>query len=342
MKKLNTLLIFSAVSLLLISGCQNNESVINPVDAGSGSVSIEKKGNVLKLTGDMIVTESYVIPDGYTLDGNGHTITAVDPAGGHFKGAVVVNGGSTAYVKNLTVTTSGLANAGAGGADRLRGIMFESASGSISHCTITGINKGHSGSQEGNAIEIRNEPFDGTHPNTINVIIEHNKIFDYQKTGIVCNGDVNVDVKHNTIGASFTQEDLAANSIQLGFGATGKVEENKIDGNQWKGTSDYAASAILIYSADNVKLNKNNIGGNSDVGIYFLGNYGIVDKNKIYDEGPDDPNSTYDIGLGNWGENNTVTKNHVKGFVIPFDGVTGGKNKSLGKNKSGLKVSPVQ
>ena len=109
-----------------------------------------------------------------------------------------------------------------------------------------------------------------------------------------------------------------------------------------KGTSDYAASAILVYASDNVDVNKNKIGGNSDVGIYFYGNNSVVDDNKIYDEGADDPNSGYDIGLGNWGENNVVTKNHVKGFDIPFDGPIGDKNKSLKKSKSTILVDPFQ
>jgi len=342
MKKTNVLFMFTIIAGIFFAGCQNNKNPVNPVDTNSGTISLDKKGMVVKLSSDLTVTETYLIPDGYTLDGHGHTITAVDPVGGHFVGAVVMNGGTTAYVKNLTVTTAGLSNVCDGGADRLRGIMFEGASGSITNCTIIGINQGPSGCQEGNAIEVRNAPFDGTHPNTVKVKIEHNKIFDYQKSGIVCNGDVNVELKHNTVGASFTQENLAANSIQLGFGATGKIEDNKIDGNQWKGTSNYVATAILIYLADNVKVSKNKIGGNSDIGIYFYGDNGKVDKNKVYDEGPDDPNSGYDIGIGNWGSNNIVTKNHVKGFDIPFDGPIGKKNKSLHKSKSSIAVNPFQ
>ncbi|MGH9877475.1 MAG: right-handed parallel beta-helix repeat-containing protein, partial [Nitrososphaerales archaeon] len=63
------------------------------------------------------------IPDGYTLDGAGHTITAVDPPSGHFLGAVVANAGATAHVKNLHITTSALLDVCDAGADRLRGIM---------------------------------------------------------------------------------------------------------------------------------------------------------------------------------------------------------------------------
>ncbi len=286
-------------------------------------------GSALILAGDCMTDETILVPDGYTLNGAGYTITAVDPPAGHFTGAVVANAGANASVKNLTITASGLSNVCDAGANRLRGIMFEGASGSITHNAVLGINKGPSGCQEGNAIEVRNAPFDGTHPNTMFVEVAHNSIFDYQKTGIVANGDVDVTIHHNAVGASATQENLAANSIQVGFGATGSVVHNNIDGNQWMGTSDWAATAVLVYSANGVEVSNNNIRGNSDIGVYFYGDNGIIDNNRIFDEGADHPNSGYDYGLGNWGSGNTVTNNKVRGFEFPYDGVAGGNNKAI-------------
>ena len=90
------------------------------------------------------------------------SITAEDPAVDHFRGAVILNDGATAHVRNLVVTSSGLANVCDAGADRLRGIMFDMASGSIVDNTVTDVNQGPSGCQEGNAIEVRNAPFDST------------------------------------------------------------------------------------------------------------------------------------------------------------------------------------
>jgi len=284
--------------------------------------------NTMTLDGDCTTDVTILIPDGFTLDGYGHTITAMDPGGSHFVGAIVANGGSTAYVKNLTVTTSGLSNICDAGTERLRGIMFEGASGSITHNTVTGINQGPSGCQEGNAIEVRNAPFDGTHPGTVTVEVAHNKLSDWQKTGIVANGDVDVSIHHNAIGASATQDNLAANSIQLGFGAKGSATNNNVDGNQWKGTSDYAASGILVYLADTVNVSNNNVGGNSDVGIFVISDSGTYANNRVFDDGPDHPNSSYDIGFGNYG-NNSVTNNKVRGFDTPYEGVDDGKNKVI-------------
>ncbi len=283
-------------------------------------------GTTLNLDADCMTDESIVIPEGMTLDGKGHTITGVDPAAGHFVGAVVTNGGATANVINLTVTVDGLTNTCDAGANRLRGIMFEGASGSITHSTVDGINQGPSGCQEGNAIEIRNAPFDGTHPDTQTVLVAHNVVTNYQKTGIIANGDVDVTIAHNHVGASATQENLAANSIQVGFGALGEVVHNQVDGNQWKGTSNYAATAMLIYLVEGVTVGNNVIRGNSDIGLYEYGTDNSLINNKIFDIGPDHPNSGYDIGLGAWGDSPTVEKNKVLGFGTAYDGTIGEKN----------------
>ena len=53
----------------------------------------------LTLAADCTTDTTILIPNGFTLDGAGHTITAVDPSGDHFKGAVVANGGATAQVR---------------------------------------------------------------------------------------------------------------------------------------------------------------------------------------------------------------------------------------------------
>ncbi len=284
------------------------------------------KGDKWELQGDCTTDGTIFVPDGVTLDGKGHTITAVDPAGDHFRGAVVKNAGSTAHVKKLVVTTDGLANACDSGADRLAGIMFEGASGSIEHNTVIGINQGPSGCQEGNAIEIRNAPFDGTHPNTQSVEVKHNQVDAYQKTGIVANGDVDVSIEHNKMGSSATQANLAANGIQLGFGATGTIEHNKMDGNQWLGPSDFAATAILVYLSDGGDVSHNKIGGNSDIGIYYFADGGSITHNKVEDSGPD--LGHYDIGIGDWGTGNVNEHNKVCGFDTPYSGNPGTKNKT--------------
>lgn len=239
--------------------------------------------NIMTLIDNCSTDTTIIIPDGFTLDGAGYTITAYDPPGGHFVGAIVKNGGVVANVGNLTVTTENLINVCDGGDSRLRGIMFDGASGSVTNNSILNINQGASGCQEGNAIEIRNAPFDGTHPNTQNVVVKGNIISNYQKTGIVANGDVSVHVQDNTIAGVGLIPYIAQNGIQFGFGASGIAIKNNVSENYYGG--DYwSSTGILVYEASNVKV-VNNIVHDNQIGIDVEGIYATNNKiinNRFY------------------------------------------------------------
>jgi len=202
-------------------------------------------GTTMTLNGDCTTDATITIPDGYTLDGSGQTITAVDPAGGHFLGAVIRNQGASMHVEDLHVTASGLSNT----CDpptpvdtRLRGILFDGASGSVTDSQVTGINQGASGCQEGNGIEARNAPYDGTHPATKAVTFDGNTVTGYQKTGILANGDVYALITNNVVTGAGLVPYIAQNGIQLGFGATGEVRGNEISGNAYTGCSNQDAA----------------------------------------------------------------------------------------------------
>lgn len=298
-------------------------------------------GTTMTLDANCTTDATISVPDGFTLDGDKHTITAVDPAAGHFVGGVIENAGTVAHVKNLRITTSSLANVCDGGADRLRGILFDGASGSIINNRVSNINQGASGCQEGNAIEIRNSPFatfgceleDGDcHPDTQTVQIIKNKITNWQKTGIVANGDVDVFIQNNKIGASATQLNLAANSIQLGFGAIGTVSHNQVEGNQWCGAlTGETATAILLFISDAAKVNQNNIHGNSDTGIFIFEDAAFVENNRVYDDRKigDCLLSEFDVGIWDFLGGNTITNNKIRGFDTPLIGFPIGDNKVI-------------
>ena len=300
---------------------------LSSVALGADNCTFGGTGDVWVLEGDCTTDTTIYIPDGYTLDGRGHAITAVDPPLGHFSGAVISNGGDSAYVTDVVVQAQDLSifchtNGDNGPDERLRGILFEGAEGAIWQTTVQGINQGASGCQEGNAIEVRN---DGTGSNPVAVEITQNVVEDYQKTGIICSGDVDCSISHNFVGASATQQNLAANSVQISYGANALLELNHIAGNQWLGASDYAATAVLVLGSDDVVVRRNNIGGNSDVGVYFIGDDGLVDNNRIFDGGPDGNQHFYDYGLIVIGTGNEATNNKIRGFDEPTYGVDGGQ-----------------
>ena len=215
-------------------------------------------GSTITLLNNCTTDQTILVPNRTTLDGNRHSITAVDPVGGHFLGAVVANAGTIANVTNVTVTASQLANTCDGGVDRLRGILLDGASGSITDNTVIGINQGQSGCQEGNAIEVRNAPFDGTHHGIKMVAISGNTISDYQKTGIVANGNVAALITNNTVTGSGKINYIAQNGIQVGFGATAFVNGNTSSGNWYTPQSDVACG-ILFIDAGGVRASHNTL-----------------------------------------------------------------------------------
>ncbi|HEY5844202.1 MAG TPA: hypothetical protein VIU87_22575, partial [Mycobacterium sp.] len=73
-----------------------------PVSAAIGPCAATESGTTLTLDGDCTTTVPLVVPNGVTLDGNGHTITANDGAS-PFVGAVITNGGLSMSVRNVTV-----------------------------------------------------------------------------------------------------------------------------------------------------------------------------------------------------------------------------------------------
>lgn len=216
---------------------------------------------------------------------------------------------------SVTITGQNLKNVCDGGTARLRGIMLDGASGVISGNVVVNINQGASGCQEGNAIEVRS--CDGAGPVTAE--ISHNTISSWQKTGIVANCQVTAWVHHNTVNASATQANLAANSIQIGFGAGATVEHNQVAGNSWTTNQFWASSAILLYQAapGTVVRHNNLMDGNADVGIWIESSGVTVDNNRVFESGPD---GYYDIGIGNWGTSNSVANNKVRGYSLPVDG----------------------
>jgi hypothetical protein len=271
---MNVLHRISSIALvaLLASACadQNmtDQSSAKDLSGGAPSLAIAPTGTCTfttvtttnTLNDDCTTPTSIIIPNGETLDGNGHTITAVDPAApGHFVGAVVKNGGTSANVINLTVTASGLADVCDAGDDRLRGILLDGAAGSITNNTVTEVRQGASGCQEGNSIEVRNGPFATGGTDRV-VTISGNVVSSYQKTGILANGSVAATITGNTVTGAGPVGYIAQNGIQVGFGATATVKNNTVSGNSYTGPD--VACGLLLFQADGVKASSNNLFNN--------------------------------------------------------------------------------
>ena len=215
--------------------------------------------NAITLLADCTTDQTILVPDGKTLEGNGHSITAIDPSGGHFLGAVVENAGAKATVNNLTVSASNLATACDAFPKSLAGIRLDGASGAITNNKVLGLQQGSigDGCQEGNAIEVRNTAATGTPQ----VTVTGNTVSRYQKTGVLVKGQVSATVTGNTITGYGPVDFIGQNGIQVSFGATALVESNTISDNFYLPKS-WDACGLLIYHADGVKVGKNAFSGN--------------------------------------------------------------------------------
>jgi hypothetical protein len=209
-------------------------------------------GTTVTLLGDCTETTPFVVPDGVTLDGAGHTLTAADPSASQaFVGAAVQNGGVEMHVKNLHV----LGASNVLDCNTFTGIDFANGGGSVENTTIDNMLRGgYTGCQNGLGIHASN---DGT---PVSLAVDGTTITRYNKNGITINGAITATVTNNTVtGAGPLGSGYAAqNGIQIGFGAGGLVSGNAVSGNSYTPKSDVACG-LLFYQAGGVKQHDNNL-----------------------------------------------------------------------------------
>jgi hypothetical protein len=246
-----------AGSFRLDSGCWAGLTPAVRIEATTCAIDDDPVSKRMTLLADCTTDHTLSIPDGYTLDGHGHTITAVDPDGAHFLGAVVANAGDSAGVTNIVITASGLADVCDAGDAALRGIFLHNAHGSITNVDVHGVRQGRSGCQEGNAIEVSN--VGGTTEQ--HVSITGNTVSDYQKNAITVKGNVAAVVGGNVVTGDGPIDNIAQNGIQVSSGATADVSSNTISGNNYTPKA-YVACGLLAFDAGGLHQSKNVFSGN--------------------------------------------------------------------------------
>ena len=205
------------------------------------------------LTADCTTEGTVHVPDGFTYDGAGHVVTAVDPEGGRFLGAVLRNRGDTAHVHDVTVQARGLAESACdGGEDALGGIRFVGASGSITDSRVWDLrqNAEQGACQEGVSIEVRHA-MDAADVREVEVLRNH--VVGYQKAGIVGSGRVVMAVEGNGVEGGGPSAHIARVGILFSSGATGRAVSNRVVGHAYTGSS-FVASGILVVGGPHVDV----------------------------------------------------------------------------------------
>ena len=245
--------------------------------------------------------------------------------------ATVVN------ISTLTVDGSN-SNLNSGCDDtRLIGIYYQNASGTVNFAAVRNQaqNAGNFGCQTSAGLGIYVQ---SASPSTSTVKIQNSTVRGYQKNGITGNevGTVVTIIGNSVVGAGPTT--TAQNGIQIGFGATGKVQNNTVADDDYNGDpSQGTGSGILIYDSGNVTISGNsvtnaqngipivtdgafpadtNVVSNNHVsdthlgdGIDLCSNYNMVSGNTVFSSGQGGIH--LDSSCPSSGNNNTVSKNTV-------------------------------
>ena len=233
---------------------------------GSCPVTINNATQTLTLKADCTTNQTLTLHDGWTLDGAGHTITAVDPSSGSFTGPILTNDHATAD-QTMNVTDVHLVgDFAAGCSSSLFGIQFNDAAGSFTHSTVANVRYGSgSGCQSGNSVDITN--LGGA--NRMQVDVDDVQVTGFQKTGIRANGNVSLKLTNSYVASSDLDLITASNSLQISRGARAYVTANTIEGNDWDGNTDWNATGVLLYGAENVTFVRNVVDGtDTDFGLY--------------------------------------------------------------------------
>ena len=248
------------------------------------------------------VTSPLTVPNGWTVEGGGHVITATDPVGVSFHGGVVTNaaGATLMHVNNVTIRAVGFVFHGAQNCESAPGsgvqliqvgLLFEDASGTATDVIVQDITQ-HSGCQTGNGI--RANARSGT---ARTVTLTHVTVTGFQKNGVTGSGQVTLNVGGaSTIGPpdQHLPGGIGTNSVQYGVGgAGGTFAGNTVIGSGFAGTGT-ASVAILVFDAANLTIDNNTItGAGTDIGISVTSSNNItISNNAVGRTAPDSPDNS--------------------------------------------------
>ncbi|MDQ7991737.1 MAG: right-handed parallel beta-helix repeat-containing protein [Propionicimonas sp.] len=213
------------------------------VDAATGATAV--------LTSDCEVSSTLVLPDGTTLDGAGHTITAV---GSSWAGAIVANDGAGSIaVEDVTITRADRA-APWSASSTAAGLRVVNGGLVATDVTITGI-LGTNLGNGGYGILVDNSLLGSD----AEVTVTGATISDYNKGGIYVFGTgTRATITDSTISSG--NPATPPNGILVGSGATSRIAGNEIVGAQSTQAGQYrTGTGILLYGAGDATIISNTI-----------------------------------------------------------------------------------
>jgi hypothetical protein len=270
-------------------------------------------GTTTTLQNDCSTSTSISVPNGFTLNGNHHLITVVDPGNGQFfSGPVITNVGGVGSVKNLTIDTPQL-----GSCSAVEGISFNSTTGSITGNTILHMGRTAQSCATGSTgVELINP---------VNVVVSVNRVLFGNGPALSvtcpewpnCSGGGTVTVTNNEFSTSLNQ------TLVYVSGVGGMFTGNVLDASVI-----YFDAVVLTNTLPGFKVTSNDInlaaGGASGSGIYVGSDHTVVTGNRVFDWGVNESGA---VGINNVGltnpATNKITNNEIRCYGTPVVNSTG-------------------
>ncbi len=253
------------------------------VCAGTYNEQVKMLTSKITLTG--VGPTAVIDPTSATLS----TVTDFDHSDQIVPIVYVGTGVTGVTISNLLVNGAGLSPSFTGCGTDFAGILFQSASGTVSSATVenTALPLPDSGCQDGQGIYV--ETASGK---TSSVSTVGNTVTGYDKTGIVCNDTgTTCSVEANTVTGIGTSDLSGENGVQLGNSASGNVWFNTISDNDYSGTvnttepqADYA-SGILLYGSSGTPAAYQNTLTDNQIAIQVVHSNSNIQKNNVTETG---------------------------------------------------------
>lgn len=228
------------------------------------------------------------------------TPTITPPAGGLVANATSLTSGNPIAAQILIQSAPGLSNISnlsvdgsgnnvTGCLPNVMGIYYQNSSGAVNHVATRNqlLDPSDQGCQNGLGIFVQSG-----NGGTSTVTVSASSVHSYQKNGITGNEPgTTITVTGNTVVGLGPTTGAAENGIQIGFGATGKIQNNTTLDDIWAPDTfsdpGDAAAGILIYASQNVTTSGNTV-GNTQFGIAYVSDptagpadNGIITGNKV-------------------------------------------------------------
>jgi hypothetical protein len=203
---------------------------------------------------------------------------------------ILVTGTTDVSISNLTIdgSNNGMSSSGCTPLN-LIGLFYQNASGKVNRVAV--VNQALTGSSIGCQVGLGIFVQSGN-GGTSTVAVSNSHVQNYQKNGITGNElGSTVIISGNTVVGQGPTNGAAENSIQIGFGAAGKITSNTAMDDIWApetiSNSGDAASGILVFASAGVTVSGNTV-GNTQFGIAFVSDSisgpadgGMIKGNKV-------------------------------------------------------------